>query len=135
MQSTTTIYVLEQETETLSEDIDLSKVHSLSDSNVLACGESSRCSQRGDDGREGQNGEKRGAEDQQETQRGAAGNSTLDSRKPSIVGYLGGEAGRPVGPVLIPGVVLTHVLAELESMAFEERRHPPSRLAHLGGSW
>lgn len=37
---------------------------SLSDSNILACGEPGRYTQRGENQKEGQSGERRGAEDQ-----------------------------------------------------------------------
>lgn len=66
---------------------------------------------------------------------GAAVSRGLGSRELSIGRYLGGEAGCPVDPVLVPRVVPARVLAELDGMAFEERGRPPSRLGHLGGSW
>lgn len=64
---------------------------------------------------------------------GATMSRTFRSRKLSIERYLGLVARCPVDPVLVPGVVLACVLAELDGMAFEQRGYPPRRLRHLGG--
>ena len=66
---------------------------------------------------------------------GAVVSQGLISRGPSTGGYLGGEAGCPVDPVLVPGAVPARLLAELDSMVFEEGGCPRGRLGHLGGSW
>lgn len=91
-----------------------------SDCNVLASGELGRCSQRGDDGSKRKSGGRRGAEDQWETKMGAAVSRGLSYREPSTGQYLRGEAGCPMDPVLVSGVVPAHVLAQLNGMAFEE---------------
>lgn len=65
---------------------------------------------------------KGGAEDQgmlRREQQEAAVSRGLGSRV-SFGQYLGGMAGRPVDPVLIPRAVPARVLAELDGMAFKE---------------
>ena len=66
---------------------------------------------------------------------GSCGEEQPHQRGPSTKQYLGGEAGCPVAPVLVPSTAPACVLAKLDGMVFEERGRPGSWLRHLGRNW